>query len=924
MSAKTLNHVYLIDGSGFIFRAFHALPPLTRPDGTPVGAVYGFTNMLLKLLQESDADHLAVFFDTARENFRHAIYSDYKANRPPPPPELIPQFPLIHEACDALNVPHLRMEGYEADDLIATYTHQAKAQGAHVTVVSSDKDLMQLVADGVDMLEPLKNRVIGREQVIEKFGVPPERVIDVQSLAGDSSDNVPGVPGIGIKTAAELINAYGDLETLLSRAGEIKQPKRRQALLDNQDKARLSYELVTLKSTVPVQATLSDFARRPLDPGKLIPFLKKQNFSAILSRLSQSGLIDHAETTQTITSPQTTSYELVQNIATLETWIEKARQAGHVAIDTETTGLNPLQAKLVGVSLATSQGEACYIPVGHTSGHKAQGDLMGLLDKPLQSSSDDLRQIPLAEVVRLLKPLLLDLSVLKIGQNIKYDLHILRRQGLEVTPLDDTMVLSYIADGSVHGHGMDELAQLYLNHATIKYEDVCGKGKTQITFDQVPLDKALAYAAEDADITLRLHQILRPKLRQAKLSTVYETMERPLIPVLCDMESAGIKVDVMKLKELSRTFSKGLADLEGEIHHLAGQPFNIASPKQLGEILFDVLKLEGGVLGKSGSYGTNVDVMEKLSAEGHLIADKVLQWRQLSKLKSTYTDALVESVNPATGRVHTSYGMTIANTGRLSSSDPNLQNIPIRTPEGRQIRQAFIANSGFKLVSLDYSQIELRLLSHMASIESLKQAFREGKDIHALTASQVFGIPLKDMDSAARSKAKAINFGIIYGISAFGLARQLGISKSEAQAYIEAYYKQYPGIRHFMEEKKAFARQHGYVETLFGRRIFVPDINSKNGSLKGFAERQAINAPLQGTNADIIKRAMVRIPPVIRRENLAATLLLQVHDELVFEVKESDVEKASQCFKKVMETSAYLDVPLVVDIGLGNTWDEAH
>lgn len=925
MSVSKQKHVYLVEGSGFIFRAFHALPPLTRSDGTPVGAVYGFTNMLIKLSQEkADADYLVVLFDAARENFRHTIYQEYKANRPPPPPELIPQFPLIHQACEALNVPHLSQEGYEADDLIATYARHAVAQGARVTIVSSDKDLTQLVSDEIDMFDPLKNRPIGRDQVLEKFGVPPERVRDVQALAGDSSDNVPGVPGIGVKTAAELINQYGDLESLLSRAHEIPQPKRRQALLENQEQARLSYRLVTLKPDVPVETSIEVFARKPIDSQTLLSFLKEQGFTAIISRLTQNGLLEGDSIPSSSSTPVqlvSTRYELVQDAPSLKAWIDKAYKAGQVAVDTETDSLDPLQANLVGVSLSVTAGEACYIPLGHVSG-EAQGDLISLIEK--KNLSETIKQIPLQEALELLKPLLVDSSVLKIGQNIKYDAHVFSQYGLRIMPLDDTMVLSYLTDGATHGHGMDELAKLYLDHETIKYEDVCGKGKNQVTFDRVPLDKALEYAAEDADITLRLHQILKPKLRQAKLSTVYETMERPLIPVLQMMEEKGIKVDVGKLIDLSHAFAKGLANLEKEIHDLAGQTFNIASPKQLGDILFESLGLEGGVKGKTGAYGTSADVMERLSEEGHLIATKVLQWRQLSKLKSTYTDALVKRVHPKTGRVHTSYGMTIANTGRLSSSDPNLQNIPIRAEEGRQIRQAFVAEKGYKLVSLDYSQIELRLLSHVAGIDSLKNAFREGQDIHALTASQVFGIPVKDIDPETRSKAKAINFGIIYGISGFGLARQLGISKSEANAYIEVYFKQYPGIRQYMEEMKAFARQHGYVETLFGRRIFIPDINSRNGALKGFAERQAINAPLQGANADIIKRAMVRIPDIIAKNSLNAHLLLQVHDELVFEIQESDVERASHCFKKVMETAAHLDVPLAVDIGIGDNWDEAH
>lgn len=916
MPQKPLKHLYLIDGSGFIFRAFHALPPLTRPDGTPVGAVYGFVNMMLKLLQESEADHLAVLFDSARDTFRRELYQDYKANRPPPPPELIPQFDLIHQACHALKVPCLKQDGYEADDLIATYTDLALKKGADVTIVSSDKDLMQLVSDRVQMRDPMKNKIIGPEGVQEKFGVGPDRVIDVQALAGDSSDNVPGVPGIGVKTAAELINEYGTLEALLARAAEIKQPKRRQTLLDNVESARISYQLVTLKRDVPVELELGEFTRQELDPNQLVPFLKAQSFSAIISRLTQAGVLNHEDEIHFEEPPATIkkTYELVQDTDSLKVWVEKAHRAGIVAVDTETDSLKPNKASLVGISLCVTPGEACYIPLAHK----------GTPDELFHKSDNNIRQIPLAEALDSLKPLLLDPSVLKVGQNIKYDLHIFRRVGVDVSPIDDTMVLSYITDGSLHGHGMDELAKLHLNHETIKYSEVCGKGKDQVTFDYVPLEKALDYAAEDADITLQLYQTLKPRLLKVKLVSVYETLERPLIPVLLEMEHRGIRVDCPKLIQLSQTFTSQLKDLEQEIYDLAGRPFNIGSPKQMGEILFDDLKLEAGKKTKTGAYSTNVDVLERLSSEGHAIADKILQWRQLSKLKSTYTDTLVKEMNPETGRVHTSYGMTIASTGRLSSSDPNLQNIPIRTEEGRKIRQAFVAEKGDQLVSLDYSQIELRLLTHKAQIEPLRQAFLSGQDIHALTASQVFGVPLSQVDGALRSRAKAINFGIIYGISGFGLARQLKIAKSEAKQYIDIYFKQYPGIQDYMESMKAFARKHGYVETLFGRRVFVLDINSRNGALKGFAERQAINAPLQGSNADIIKKAMIQIHALIKKENIPAHMLLQVHDELVFEVLESEVENVSKCFKKLMEGVVQLDVPLIVDVGVGSNWDQAH
>ncbi len=920
-------HVFLIDGSGFIFRAFHALPPMTRPDGTPVNAVYGFTTMLMKLVEETDADHIAVLFDTARRTFRNDIYPAYKAHRPPPPDELIPQFALVREATRALNIAAVELAGYEADDLIATYTRQAREAGAEVTIVSSDKDMMQLVGEGVTMLDAMKNRRIGPEQVRDKFGVGPDRVIDVQALAGDSSDNVPGVAGIGVKTAAALINEYGDLDTVLARAGEIKQPKRRQALIEQAENARISRDLVTLRDDVPVNDTIDSFAVREPEAEVLLKFLREQAFKSLLGRM-ESRLAPAAAGARAggaPPAPEETAYELVQDADALERWIARAHEAGVVAVDTETTSLDAMRAGLVGLSLSIGAGRACYVPLAHKTPAR-QGSL-DLGDGGGKGAAGEAPppQIPMDEALALLKPLLGDASVLKVGHNIKYDMHVLRRHGIAVTPVDDTMVLSFVLEGGLHGHGMDELAALHLDHQTIKFKDVTGTGKTRITFDQVPLDKALDYAAEDADVTGRLHRLLKPRLVAEHMVGVYETIERPLIPVLEQMERTGIRVEADQLKRLSDDFAVRLGKLQEEIHGLAGHPFNVGSPKQLGEVLFDEMGLPGGKKsGKTGAYVTSADVLDDLAAQGHDLPARVLDWRQLAKLKNTYTDTLVGEINPATGRVHTSYGQTGASTGRLSSSDPNLQNIPVRTEEGRKIRRAFVADKGWTLLSADYSQIELRLLAHVAGIEALKDAFRDGLDIHALTASQVFGVPVEGMDPMVRRQAKAINFGIIYGISAFGLGRQLGIPRSQAGAYIEAYFERYPGIRDYMERTKAEARAQGYVTTLFGRKCHLRGINDKNPARKSFSERAAINAPLQGGAADIIKRAMVRLPGALHDASLSARMLLQVHDELVFEVPEAEVDDTAALVKKVMGSAASLEVPLVLDTGVGYNWDEAH
>ena len=925
-STEELDHVYLVDGSAYIFRAYYAIKSeMTRADGTPVKAVYGFANMLTKLVEDSEADFIAVIFDTARKTFRSDIYPEYKAHRPPPPEELVPQFELIREATRAYSLPCLELEGFEADDLIATYARHAVEQGFDVTIVSSDKDLMQLVGPGVRMMDPMKNKFIGPDEVAEKFGVGPEQVIEIQALAGDSADNVPGVPGIGIKTAVQLIGEYGDLDTLLARAGEIKQNKRRENLIEFADQARISRELVTLRTDVPVEHRIAEFQKKRPDPDVLIPFLEEQGFRTILSKVRAEFGIDApaAASADTATAPGEGAYELVQDEAALKAWIADAEKAGIVAFDTETTSLDSMQADLVGLSLSVHGGSACYVPLGHVAPGGAPDGELDLGDGAAPKAAAP-KQIAFDTAIALLKPMLEDPGVLKVGQNIKYDMQVMARYGVEVAPVDDTMLLSYVLEGGLHGHGLDELANLHLGHTNIKYGEVAGTGKKQISFAEVALDKALDYAAEDAEVTGRLYRLLRPRIAAEHMTTVYETLERALVPVLSDMERAGISVDATFLKELSKDLERRAADIAEEIHKLAGREFNIASPKQLGEILFDEMSLDGGKKTKTGAYGTGADVLEGLAAQGHDLPRRVLDWRQLTKLRSTYTDALVAQINPETKRVHTSYAQAIASTGRLSSTDPNLQNIPIRTEEGRKIRKAFVADAGKVLLSADYSQIELRLLAHVAGIETLRQAFRDGQDIHAMTASEVFGIPVEGMESSVRSRAKAINFGIIYGISPFGLARQLAIPQGEAKTYIESYFEKFPGIKDYMESTKEFAREHGYVQTIFGRKCHTPGIADKNPARRNFSERAAINAPLQGAAADIIKRAMVRVAPALKEAGLGATMLLQVHDELIFEVPEKELEQTAALVKKVMEDAAHLDVPLVVETGFGPNWDEAH
>ncbi|MEC9022527.1 MAG: DNA polymerase I [Pseudomonadota bacterium] len=924
-------HLILIDGSGYIFRAYHALPPMSRPDGTPVNAVYGFTSMVLKLVDDLEADWLGVIFDTARKTFRTDIYSAYKANRPPPPDDLVPQFALIREAVSAFGLPQAEMEGFEADDLIATYSKKAAADGHRVTVVSSDKDLMQLIDDNISMMDPMKNTRISYAEVEKRFGVHPDRVVDVQSLAGDSTDNVPGVPGIGIKTAAQLITEYGDLDNLLAHAEQIKQPKRRQNLIEFADQARVSRKLVRLAQDAPVKAEYNSFKLRDPDPETLTSFLETQGFKSILSKFrAELDAPDFAAERPKLEGNEINDppirYALVQNTELLQKWADAAVLQGVVAVDTETDSLDSLNANLVGVSLALSEpvegASACYIPLAHVSGPPQHS--LNLGGEEVKDESRLPSQVDVELALEVLRPVLEGAGILKILHNAKYDSEVFARYGIKIYSLDDTMLLSYVLEGGAHSHGMDELARVLLDRQTIKYSDVTGTGRNKITFAEVPLDQALEYAAEDAEITLSLHRILKPRLVAEKFSKVYERIERPLIAVLQDMESEGILVDANHLQTLSDEFEKRILQLSEKIHEMAGHEFNIGSPKQLGEVLFNEMGLAGGKKGKTGAYATGAEILEGLAGEGHEVAEKVLDWRQLSKLKSTYTDALVREINPVTGRVHTSYSQAIASTGRLSSNDPNLQNIPVRTEDGRKIREAFIAKNGFVLLSADYSQIELRLLAHVANIEALKEAFEKGSDIHAATASDVFGIPVNELDPATRSRAKAINFGIIYGISAYGLAKQLSISQGHAKSYIDAYFEKYPGVRDYMVRTKEFARKNGFVSTIFGRRVYMPGINDKNPARRNFHERAAINAPLQGAAADIIKKAMIRMPGALKNSNLSAKMLLQVHDELIFEVPENELDATVTLVKTTMESAATLSVPLICDTGWGKSWADAH
>ncbi|GGC08451.1 DNA polymerase I [Novosphingobium endophyticum] len=946
-------HLYLVDGSAYIFRAYHRLPPLTDPEGTPVGAVYGYTTMLWRLaedLHKADGPtHLAVILDAGSKSFRNDIYEDYKANRPPPPEDLVPQFPLIRDATRAFSLPCIEEQGYEADDLIASYAREATRRGWDVTIVSSDKDLMQLVGkcaepdDGIeggciDMLDTMKNQRIDIAEVIEKFGVPPEKVGDVLALMGDSVDNVPGVFGVGPKTATKLIQDYGDLESALAAAPSMKKSKLQERLIEQAEQARLSRVLVTLKEDCALPMPLDAFKLNSVPPEPLSVFLARHGFTSLLKRLdagtgspTPTTRLNPAKPVTAGANPQEgaarqplpempaidyDAYECVQTLAALEAWIARAANARLVAVDTETSMLDAMQADLCGVSLAIGPNQACYIPLGH-------GGSDMFAERP--------EQVPLEEAMALLKPLLESDAVLKVGQNIKYDLNVLARYGIELAPVDDTMIESFCLDagrsidGIGGGHGMDELSQRHLDHKPMAFKDVCGTGKKAIPFGEVLLPKATCYAAEDADVTWRLHALLDPRLSEEGGTRIYERVDRPLIPVVARMERHGIRVDREKLAGLSSQFAEAIGALEGEIHGLAGQAFTIGSPKQLGDILFDKLGYKGGRKGKSGQYSTDQSVLEKLAGEGAVVATKVLEWRQLSKLRSTYTEALQAAINPRTGRVHTSYSLVGAQTGRLSSTEPNLQNIPIRTEIGRQIRDCFVAEPGNVLLSADYSQIELRLAAHMADVPSLKEAFAHGEDIHARTAMEMFGT----VDRDTRGRAKTINFAILYGISRWGLGGRLGVEADEAQAMIDRYFERFPGIQRYIHETLESVRERGYSETLFGRKTWFPRINSKNQAERQGSERAAINAPIQGTSADIIKRAMARMEPALAGAGLGhVKMLLQVHDELVFELPEADVAAASPVIERVMagaaEPAVRLDVPLGVEIGFGPSWGAAH
>jgi DNA polymerase-1 len=987
-SLKKGDHVFLVDGSGYIFRAYHALPPLTRKsDGLQINAVLGFCNMLWKLLNEMKPEerptHLAVIFDKSEKTFRTDFYPQYKAHRPDAPDDLIPQFPLIREAVKAFDIPCLEQAGFEADDLIATYARLACEAKATATIVSSDKDLMQLVNDCVVMYDTMKDKRIGPAEVIEKFGVPPDKVIEVQALIGDSTDNVPGVPGIGVKTAAQLICEYGDLETLLARAGEIKQDKRRQTLIDNAELARVSKRLVTLDQNVKLDVPVEDLAVHEPDYKHLIAFLKAMEFSTLTRRVAEKSGIEASEieadgklTSGVVRaaappssaaksgapasgsgdlfapppqprskaeasgdfSPPTlaaanlaaarankidrSKYETVRTLDRLKAWALRAREVGVVAVDTETNSLDPMVAELCGFSLAVADNEACYVPICHKEGGAQGGDLFA----PEPKLCPD--QIPEKDALEIIQSVLEDPSVLKVGQNLKFDWQIFARRGIDIHPYDDTMLMSYVLDAGRGNHGMDDLAERWLGHQTIHFEHVAGTGKSKVTFDCVSIEKASEYAAEDADVTLRLWKALKARMAAEHVASVYETLERPLVSVLARMEGRGIAIDRQVLSRLSGEFGQKQAGLEDEISKLAGQPLNPGSPKQLGDVLFGSMGLPGGTKTKTGQWATGARALEELAEAGHELPRKILDWRQVSKLRSTYTDALPGYVNAETHRVHTCYALAATTTGRLSSSEPNLQNIPVRTEEGRKIRRAFIAEPGTKLVSADYSQIELRLLAEVAEVPALRKAFRDGLDIHAMTASEMFGVPVKDMPGEVRRRAKAINFGIIYGISAFGLANQLAIPREEAGAYIKKYFERFPGIRDYMEETKAFAKKNGYVLTLFGRKCHYPDITAGNPSLRAFNERAAINARLQGSAADIIRRAMIRIEPALTKAKLNARMLLQVHDELIFEVPEGEVEKTLPIVKRVMEDAPMpavsLSVPLQVDARAAHNWDEAH
>jgi DNA polymerase I len=993
VAVKTLkkgDHVFLVDGSGYIFRAYHALPPLNRKsDGLQVNAVLGFCNMLWKLLRDMPPDnrptHLAIVFDKSEVTFRNKLYPEYKAHRPPAPDDLIPQFPLIREAVRAFDLPCLEQGGFEADDLIATYAREAGERGATTTIVSSDKDLMQLVTDRVTMYDTMKDRRIGIPEVIEKFGVPPAKVVEVQALAGDSTDNVPGVPGIGIKTAAQLIVEYGDLETLLLRAGEIKQPKRREALIENAEKARISRQLVLLDDQVKLDVPLDELAVHEPDARKLVSFLKAMEFSTLTRRVADYSQIDPSDVEadagnksggtggssqaaaktgsndasgDLFASPAAPStaktgadkqdkaaslkgtpislaaaraeaarklpvdrnrYQTIRTADELKAWIARVHEAGHVAFDAKADTIDPMQAEICGIALALSPNEAGYIPLAH----KQSGGGAGLFDAGLAPD-----QIKAADAIAALRPILESAGILKIGFNVKFNAVMFAQHGITLRNHDDVQLMSYALDAGRNAHGLETLSDLWLGHAMLTHGELTGSGKNKLSFTQVAIDRATAYSAEDADVILRLWRVLKPRLIAERMTAVYETLERPLVPVLARMERRGISIDRQVLSRLSGEFAQTAARVEAEIQQIAGEPVNVGSPKQIGDILFGKMGITGGIKTKTGAWSTSAQILDDLAEQGHEFPKKILEWRQVSKLKSTYTDALPTYVHPQTHRVHTTYALAATTTGRLSSNEPNLQNIPVRTEDGRKIRRAFIASDGHKLVSADYSQIELRLLAEIADIPVLKQAFRDGLDIHAMTASEMFGVPIKDMPAEVRRRAKAINFGIIYGISAFGLANQLGIGREEASAYIKKYFERFPGIRAYMDATRDFCRANGYVETLFGRKCHYPDIKASNASVRSFNERAAINARLQGTAADIIRRAMTKMEEALSDHKLSAQMLLQVHDELIFEVPDNEVAATLPVVQHVMQDAPFpavlLSLPLQVDARAANNWDEAH
>ena len=917
---KKENRLILIDGSAYIFRAYYALPPMTRKDGTPVNAVFGFTNMLVKLIEDYREEKLIVIFDAARENFRNKIYKDYKANRGETPEDLIPQFSLIKNCVRAFNIPQLEIEGFEADDIIATYSSEATKQNIRSLIVSSDKDLMQLVNKNVEMLDPMKNKKIGIEEVIEKFGVGPDKVVQIQALTGDKVDNIPGAPGIGPKIALELIKEYGDIDCLIKNADNIKQEKRRNTIKESEGDIRISLKLVSLDKEINLPLDIKDiksFIEIKYNKKTINDFLQEQGFRAVQQRLENNFLINNEEVNdinQDIKSLDSgLEFVTISSITELSKVIEQIKKKGFFAIDTETNSLDIEKAELVGMSISFDEKKAFYIPLGH---------------KDIKTQEIIKNQLSKKEVLKQIQSICFDSSILKIGQNLKYDMRILKKDNVIFNSIEDTMLLSYALDNGLTRHGMDDLAYRHLNHTTIKYKDLVGVGKKQITFDYVPIDEATKYAAEDALITLKIYNQLKPRLIAENASAVYEKIDKPLINVLSLMEEFGIKVNKNYLKELSNNFSKDALKLEKQIYKIAGKEFNIGSPKQLGEILFIEMKIKGGKKTKTGTHSTDSGILEDLSLQGHEVAKLVLDWREVTKLRSTYTDSLQEQIDSKSRRVHTSYAIATTLTGRLSSNDPNLQNIPIRTDKGKQIRHAFIAEKNYKLVSLDYSQIELRLAAEISKDKNFINAFVNNEDIHSSTAKEIFNVADKNLTSEHRRKAKAINFGILYGISPYGLAKQLSITNFEAKNYIENYFARFPKIKDFMEYQVNFAKTNNYVQTIFGRRCNIKGINDKNFAVRGFAERQSINAPIQGTAADIIKLSMIEIHKNILDNKLNAKMLLQVHDELIFEIKESYVEESLNAIKNIMETThtKYKDftVPLTVEYGVGNTWGESH